>query len=197
MTDAAGISFPERFPLLETERLVLRRLEVEDAGALFEIFADPETMRYWSSPPMADVAEAEALVARAHSAFSRRESLRWAVTCRGDNEVIGSVSLFALDPPNRRGEIGYLLAREHWGHGYNHEALVSVLEYSFGELGLNRLEADLDPLNAASVKAVARLGFVEEGLLRERWLVSGQVSDSLIAGLLRADWVAGVREGGQ
>ena len=74
---------------------------------------------------------------------------------------------------------------------------MSVLEYSFGELGLNRLEADLDPLNAASVKAVARLGFVEEGLLRERWLVSGQVSDSLIAGLLRADWVAGVREGGQ
>ena len=57
-------------------------------------------------------------------------------------------------------------------------------------LALNRVEADIDPRNAASANTLERLGFQNEGLLRERWVVDGEVSDSGIYGLLRLDWLA-------
>ena len=68
------------------------------------------------------------------------------------------------------------------------EALRALIGYGFEHLNLNRIEADIDPLNEASLKTVKRLGFVREGLLRERWIVNGEISDSVIYGLIRKDW---------
>jgi [ribosomal protein S5]-alanine N-acetyltransferase len=182
--------FPSEFPVLETERLVLRQLEGGDAPAIFGIRSDPETMRYMETPPMADVSEAEVSLASVVEGFAAGDSLKWAVTLRGQGELIGMCALFRIQAESRRAEIGYYLARPHWGHGYNHEALTRIVEYAFNDLDLNRIEADLDPRNLASAKAVRRLGFVDEGLLRERWIVAGEVSDSLLVGLLRSDWEA-------
>ena len=71
-----------------------------------------------------------------------------------------------------------------------HEALTALLEYAFVERDLNRLEADIDPLNIGSANALLRLGFKQEGYLPERWIVGGQVSDSALYGLLRREWEA-------
>jgi ribosomal-protein-alanine N-acetyltransferase len=161
-----------------------------DAPAIFAIKSDPETMLYMDTPPMSDVGEAEAMLTREAEGFAAGDSLKWAVTLRDRDELIGECTLFRIRAESRRAEIGYYLGRPHWGNGYNHEALTSIVEYAFDELDLNRIEADLDPRNLASAKAVRRLGFVEEGLLRERWIVAGKVSDSLLVGLLRSDWEA-------
>jgi RimJ/RimL family protein N-acetyltransferase len=95
-----------------------------------------------------------------------------------------------MDPRSRRAEIGYSLAAEAWGQGYMNEALTALLDRGFSEFALNRVEADVDPRNTASIKCLARLGFALEGLLRQRWIVGGEVSDSAIYGLLRDEWVA-------
>ena len=70
-----------------------------------------------------------------------------------------------------------------------HEALDAFITYAFETLDLNRLEADIDPRNHASAKTLERLGFQQEGHLRERWIVSGEVSDTWLYGLLRRDWL--------
>ena len=70
------------------------------------------------------------------------------------------------------------------------EALVLLLDFAFGELRLRRIEADVDPLNAASVRTLERLGFQREGLLRERWFVGGVPQDSYFYGLLQREWDA-------
>lgn len=69
-----------------------------------------------------------------------------------------------------------------------HEALQALLEFGFGELDLNRIEADIDPRNSASARTLERLGFTKEGYLRERWIVGDEVSDTAIYGLLRREW---------
>jgi RimJ/RimL family protein N-acetyltransferase len=69
-----------------------------------------------------------------------------------------------------------------------HEALKGVVDYAFNVLDLNRIEADIDPRNGSSARSLQRLGFTQEGLLRERWIVGLEVSDSAIYGLLRHDW---------
>ncbi len=75
-----------------------------------------------------------------------------------------------------------------WGQGFAQEALHAVLDYAFGPLHLHRVETDIDPRNTASVRVVTRLGFRQEGLLRERWIVDGETSDSLMMGLLAHEW---------
>ncbi|HEV3426497.1 MAG TPA: GNAT family protein, partial [Paraburkholderia sp.] len=87
----------------------------------------------------------------------------------------------------RRAEIGFCLQRRQWGKGYMSEAAAAVVEHAFEAVKLNRIEADIDPRNTASARVLERLGFVREGLLRERWIVGDEVTDSALYGLLRSD----------
>jgi RimJ/RimL family protein N-acetyltransferase len=106
--------------------------------------------------------------------------------------LIGTATLYAFDRRNHRCEIGYMLARPHWGQRYMQEALAALIGYGFGALELHRIEADIHPDNIASGRILEGLQFRREGHLRERWFVSGEVSDSVIYGLLRSDWTGAI-----
>jgi len=184
------VNYPERFPELRTGRLVLRETADRDVDAIFAMESDPIAMRYWSRPPMQSIDEARASVERAKGFFPERVGLRWSI-CRANDEVVmGHVGVFGFVEPSDRAEIGYGLARPHWGHGVMHEALTAVVDYAFGPLALRRLEADTHPGNERSIRALERLGFTREGVLRERWKVGDEISDSLLLGLLARDWHA-------
>lgn len=188
------MNFPIAFPTLTTTRLVLRATTPGDADAVFEMESDPVAMRYWSRPPMTDIAEARAAVERALGYFPDRAGIRWTIAPAAGGPALGHVSVFDFNEQSNRADIGYGLARRHWGQGYMHEALVAVVDYSFGPLGLRRLEADIDPRNLASIRALERLGFEREGFLRERWQVADEISDSVLMGLLAREWHARPRE---
>ncbi len=173
---------------LRTERLLLRPLRESDAAALYEIHADPTVMRYWSSPVWTSIDQAHAAIARNVAGLASGEHLRLGLERLEDCTIIGHCSLFNLSSECRRAEIGYALAASAWRQGYMNEALDALVRYGFAQLDLNRIEADVDPRNTASAAVLERLGFVREGLLRERWVVSGEVSDSALYGLLRKDW---------
>lgn len=175
---------------LHTDHLQLRPLRAADADAVFSMHADPVAMRHWSTPPWTDPAQAHALIANDLQALPVGDYLRLGLQRRSDGALVGLVSLFAFHLASRRAELGYMLLRSAWGQGYMHEALLALLDHGFGVLGLHRLEADIDPDNLASARTLQRLGFQHEGLLRERWIVAGTVSDSALYGLLRRDWLA-------
>ena len=181
----SGVS---EMPVLHGERLVLRGFHDADCDALYGVFSDPEVMRYWSRVPMADRSEAVAQLAANRRGFDERTHLCWAIATRDDDALIGTATLFAFRIDQGRCEIGYALSSSHWGRGYAREALTLVVDHAFDALGMNRIEADIDPRNQGSIALVERLGFEREGLLRERWRVGGQVQDSAIYGLLRSDW---------
>jgi ribosomal-protein-alanine N-acetyltransferase len=184
------MNFPDVFPVLTTARLVLRATSPDDVEGVYAMESDPVAMRYWSRPPMQDIAEARASVERAMTFFPARNGLRWSITRAGEDRLIGHVSLFNFHEPSDRADIGYGLARAHWGQGVMHEALIAVVDFAFGPLALRRLEADIDPRNQASLRALERLGFVREGLLPERWQVGDEISDSVLLGLLARQWRA-------
>jgi len=145
-------------------------------------------MRYWSGPPWQERSRAAEALERATRRFAEQTAIRWGLVVREEDRLIGVVNLHAIDAQSRRAELGYILDRNRWGLGYNHEALSRVIEFGFRELGLHRLEVEVDPRNERSARAAERLGFVREGLLRERWIVEGEISDSLVLGLLRSEW---------
>jgi ribosomal-protein-alanine N-acetyltransferase len=186
--------------VIRTPRLVLRPLTDADADDLFAIFGDPGVMRYWSSPAWTHRDEALRMVGGDRVAHAGRRDLRLGLALRDSGHVIGTASLFKLDANNHRGEIGYALAAGHQGGGLMHEALSALVGLAFDhtpgaaldDLRLHRLEADIDPRNTASARSLERLGFQLEGVLRQRWQVAGEVSDSGIYGLLRPDWLSRV-----
>jgi len=178
----------DRLPTINTGRLRLRRISENDLEALFNIFSDPQVMRYWSTPPLADRQAAVSLLHEIHNLFDRRLMLKWGIALLDNDQLIGTATLFNLNFENGRAEIGYGLGSRHWRNGYMNEALRALLFYAFDVLELRRLEADVDPRNAGSIRTVERLGFRQEGLLRERWHVNGEIQDSLFYGLLRREW---------
>jgi ribosomal-protein-alanine N-acetyltransferase len=182
----------DRLPTLTGARVHLRWLVAGDVSALHEVFSHPQVMRYWSRPPFTDAAhgEARALLASIERAFTHQTLFQWGIARREDDRVVGTCTLAHVDASNRRAELGYALGRAHWGHGLMGEALAILLSFAFTDLGLRRLEADVDPRNAPSIQTLERLHFQREGLLRERWEVGGEVQDSALFGLLGRDWAA-------
>ena len=144
-------------------------------------------MRYWNSPPHADEARTREVIEMIIGEVERGEVLQWALERTEDGRVLGSITLMT-EEDQPRAEIGYILGREHWGRGYAGEAQRRVVAHAFDDLGLHRLEADTHPDNAASSRSLERLGFRREGLLRERWEVAGEFSDSVLWGLLASEW---------
>ncbi len=175
---------------LKTARLDLRPLALTDADALFVLKSDPVAMRYGSTPPWPDRQQAIDYIERDLRAMAAGEFAQLGVVRREDGAVIGTATLFSLDAQCRRAEVGYALLPSAWGHGYANEAVTALLDWGFEQLRLNRVEADVDPRNTPSARALERLGFVREGHLRERWIVGGEISDSWIYGLLAREWKA-------
>ncbi|WP_377703491.1 GNAT family N-acetyltransferase [Pseudoduganella sp. UC29_71] len=175
---------------LSTERLVLRPIGADDAPALYGIYSDPETMRYWSSPPWEQLAQAEAHVAATLAGYEDGSIFTLGITLRDTGELVGACRLHHFNPQNRRCEMGYILSRAHWGKGYMQEALAAAIGHSLEAFDLHRIEADVDPRNAGSAALLKRLHFVHEGHLRQRWIVNGEICDTDFFGLLRADWEA-------
>jgi len=174
--------------VLEGERVRLRAHTDADFPHVFEVFSDPEVMRYWSRPPMQDPAEVEKLIRAIREHVVAGTLLQWAIALREDDRAIGHVSLFALNPPHQRAELGYALGQRWWRQGLAREAVTLALRHAFERLGLRRIEADIDPRNDASIGLMTRLGFRHEGTMRERWFVAGELQDSALYALLARDW---------
>ncbi|MDI3381484.1 GNAT family N-acetyltransferase [Xenophilus aerolatus] len=184
-----GPAFPAPH-VLQTARLQLRPMRPADAEALHAILTDPEVLRYWDTPAWPDVAHAREFIVDEQRALAEGESITLGIYQGDPSRLIGECLLFAVDLQAGRAELGFALAPGAWGCGYLHEAAGALLAYGFDRLHLRRVEAEINAGNAAAARALERLGFRREGLLRERWSVNGRILDAAFYGLLAREWAA-------
>jgi ribosomal-protein-alanine N-acetyltransferase len=170
--------------LLRTSRLTLRPLAARDAPALFAIMRDPETMRFWDWPAFTDAETVEEIVAAQIADMEAGNALYWAV-CR-DGPAIGCCDLSEIDGHHARAEVGFLFGRDSWGQGFAVEAMTAILDFAFGELGLQRLWARFHAGNEKSRALLERLGFTYEGTLRGHILREGTRRDCILYGRIRS-----------
>jgi ribosomal-protein-alanine N-acetyltransferase len=163
---------------LTSKRLTLRFLNEIDLLAIYEMHSNPEVMRYWSYPPWTDISQAHQMLLETQDGYLNGCALTLGIELNSDHRFLGTCSLFQFHFASRRAELGYALIRQYWGSGYMHEALQVLLSFAFQTLNQNRLEADIDPRNLASIKTIEKLGFLKEGHLRERWIVNDEISDT-------------------
>jgi ribosomal-protein-alanine N-acetyltransferase len=170
-------------PVLPTARLRLRPRVAGDADALFPSYADAELMTYWSHAPHDSVEQT-----REKFACETEGWRSWAITLDGDDAAIGFVAL-AEKRQGNVSELGYMVARPHWGAGIAQEAVCAVLNQAFRVEGQRRVFADTDPDNAPSNGLLKKLGFTLEGRLRAEWETHLGVRDTFLWGLLATDWI--------
>lgn len=165
-------------PTLVTERLLLRPLRVEDAEALYPMFRDPETMRYWHEPPHSNVATTRDRIA----GLLGPNSCCWAICLRPHEEPIGMIDYLDTEVP--RPGMGYMLQRAYWRQGYMTEAVHAALDYGFEKLGLDRVELWIHEGNSASQRLAQKSGFRRRGQFRQ----DGADHDTLVFGLYHSEW---------
>jgi len=164
---------------MATERLVLRRMTIADVPALHAALSDPDVMRFWSTLPHASLAVTEAWVARTIASVVAGEADEFAVLLNG--AVIGKVGLWTGT------EVGVILSRDAWGHGYATEALHSFIDHAFRR-GADRITADIDPRNTSSLRLFEKLGFRHVGSATATFLLGDVWVDSLYLALTPNDW---------
>lgn len=174
----------EVFPMLYSERLVLRTLKEQDRDALFELFSSPAVTRYHGTSTFVDIEQVDDFLYLMHSRYQQKTGIRWAVVLKDTGEMIGTVGINSI--VQHRIVIGYDLQERFWGHGYMPEAVQAVTDYAFS-MGIHRIQAMVIPENHGSVRVLQKLGFQEEGLLRGWYLWEGRYWDMLSFSLLKTD----------
>ena len=148
---------------LETERLIIRSFTMDDADAMFKVFGDPETMRFFGIWLATSVENARRFIRWVTGMETEHGYSFWAVVEKESGEVIGDCGLAPLEGEGPEVELGCDLRRDQWNKGYATEAGRACLEYGFKELKLRRIVAVTNPQNLGARRALQKLGFAEIG----------------------------------
>jgi len=185
-----GIVPDNLFPELETARLHLREITMDDADWLLAHRSAPAIVHGQGFPAPVDITEAREQMARfILDLFARGEGLRWGIAMKGDDALVGSAGFDDWDHTVRSVEMDYDLEPGRWGQGIMTEALTAILDHGFGAMGLKRVQVLVMPRNERSLRLVRRLGFVREGVLRDHGVdETGTIRDDVTLSLLRREW---------
>jgi [ribosomal protein S5]-alanine N-acetyltransferase len=176
------------FPILSTERLLLRNFDENDADALFNYFSKVEMTQYYGMSSFKSREEAEKLVQAFQHSFAKKEGIRWAIVNKQTNELIGTCGFHNWSKAYKRAEVGYEISSKHWRKGYASEALIKIIQYAFEDLALERIGAVVMPENKASRLMLTNLGFSEEGLLRNYIVQDNKMRDTYMYSLLKQEF---------
>jgi len=179
------------FPTLVSERLVLRKMNPEDAADLFVLRSDPEVMKYIPRPLAVVVNDVVPLIDGANDLAAQNEAINWGIVLKDENRVIGTIGFVRLSKEDHRAEVGYLLHPAFQGKGLVREALALLIDFGFKDLDFHTICAIADPDNLASIKLLERTGFSKEGHFREDCFFEGRFLDSVHYSLINPNHTGG------
>jgi [ribosomal protein S5]-alanine N-acetyltransferase len=167
------------FPTLETDRLLLRKLTPDDRFAIFRNYSDPDVANWFFDEPLTQVEQAEQIVGEFLKSAEDGKGHTWAILLKEGLELIGTCGYenFVVEA---RGEVGFDLAKAHWGKGYTTEALGAIITYGFEALRLSEICAHTYSRNSRARRVLEKLGFRVDAIQ----------TDSHYYVLSRPNWVA-------
>ena len=190
-TDETGrmVEFGE-FPELETKRLVLRRMTLADAEFYHRHFSDPDIVELtaFDAPENIDKGRQE-LLEFCIKPFEENKGIRWGIVLKGETELAGTIGYHQwVKAGGYHARVGYDLAAAYRRRGIMTDALMAVLRYGFETMRLNKVEACTDSRNVASMRLLGKLGFHQDGVLRENTYYHGRFIDEVVFSLLASEW---------
>lgn len=175
------------FPVLESERLLFRKILLSDAKDILFIRSNDDVMRFMDVMRFESIADAEKMIISIGESYTKEDGINWAIIEKHSNIFIGYFGFFRLIPEHCRAEIGYALKPEFWGKGYMYETINKMVRFGFENMKLHSIEANVNPDNEKSKRVLERIGFKKEAYFRENYLFNNKFLDSIIYSLLEKD----------
>jgi [ribosomal protein S5]-alanine N-acetyltransferase len=172
-------------PTLETERLILRKMILNDAEAVFAYASNSEVSRYTLWETHRSMEDSRAFLEFATQKYENGGEPDWGIVYRGNGCLVGACGLVNWEAEHARAEVGFVLSREYWGRGLMSEAVRAILRFGFERMNLNRIEARCIAENAASARVMEKAGMVYEGTLRQREYIKGAYRDIKLYAILK------------
>lgn len=175
-------------PVLETERLKLRKLSLRDATDVFEYASSPEVSEHVSWDYHRNISDSIRFLRTIVQQYESGIPSPWGIALKAERKLIGTIGFHTYSAENFYGEVGYALSDKYWNKGFMTEALSEVLRFGFEVLKLNRIEAACKPMNIRSEKVMIKCGLKFEGILRQRLFAKNTFHDLKIFSILRDDY---------
>ncbi|MBC1349900.1 GNAT family N-acetyltransferase [Listeria welshimeri] len=156
-----------RKQMIKTERLFLSEMTLADTEVLFGYWSDDSVTRYMNIEPFQSMQPVEEMIRMLRQLEMEEKALRCVIVLQSTGEIIGTCGFNYIDHENHRAEIAYDLGTRFWRQGYATEAVRALIEWGKESFKLHRIEAKVDPRNVSSITLLEKLGFLEEGLLRD------------------------------
>jgi ribosomal-protein-alanine N-acetyltransferase len=174
------------FPELKTERLLLRRITMDDAGEIFFLRSNEIVLQFINKEPAVTIKDAEDFIKHINDDIDAGKAIMWAITFKENpDKLIGTICYWRLQKENYRAEIGYVLHPRFWKKGIMKEAILKVIEYGFMGMRLHSIEARINPGNSASAAILKSTGFVQEAYFKEDFFFLGTFFDTVVYSMLQ------------
>ena len=175
-------------PTLETDRLILRKMTLDDAEAVFAYASDPEVSRYVIWETHRSVEDSKACLELVLEKYRNGGDPDWGIVYKGDHCFVGTCGIVGVNAEHARAELGYALSRDYWGRGIMVEAVRAMIRFGFERMDLNRIEARCIIENTASARVMEKAGMAYEGTLRQREYIKGAYRDIELYAILRGEF---------
>jgi len=175
-------------PTIETERLLLRKITLNDASDMFEYASNPEVSEYTMWSTHVSIEDTKYFLKSLTKMYKKRELVDWGIVHKAEKKFIGTCGFVEWSMTHSRAEIGYALSGRYWGEGYMSEAVNAIIEFGFREMLLNRIAARCEVNNIASARVMEKVGMQLEGILRQQLFVKGRYWDLKIYSILREEF---------
>ena len=182
-------------PRLETDRLILRRMNIRDAEDIFAYSRDPEVARHvlWSAQK--ELSEAKDYCRFMMKRYRADQPSSWGIILRKSGRLVGTIGYMDYSEDNASVEVGYSLSRSLWNGGYMTEALRRVIVHTFENMDINRIEAQHELENPSSGRVMEKCGMRKEGILRQRLYNKGKYVDVALYAIVKSDYEDMKRQG--
>ena len=177
-------------PVLESGRLILRQMEVDDAPGLFEYCSDRDLLRHLPLEHTATLEDAVRCIQNFRAMYAAKKLAPWGVTLKETGKHIGICGFESWNPFADRAEIGFVITRRYWRQGLATEAATRVMRFGFEKMNLHRIEARAKRENESSTQLLKKMGFQYEGYLREQGYWMGAYHNLEFYSILRDEFYA-------
>jgi len=184
------INLFSNLPTIETERIILRKMSLNDAKDMFEYAQDPTISKYTGWYPHNSIQDSKLFLRYTINSYKNNQVSNWGIVHKADQKFIGTAGFIDWNIEHARAEIGYTLSRKYWGKGYMTEVVNAIIYFGFRTMILNRIEARCIIENIASARVMEKVGMKYEGVLRECMFMKGKYRDLKIYSIIKEEFTA-------
>jgi [ribosomal protein S5]-alanine N-acetyltransferase len=180
----------KRLPILETERLILRKINKEDIQDIFTYGSNPKVSQRVSWDTHRSKEDTEKFIEFVLDGYSQNGKALWGMEMKSTGKLVGTIDFVTINPKHKNGEIGYVLSEDVWGNGLTTEATKKIVEFGFTELGLVRIQARCFVENIGSQRVMEKVGMSFEGIMRKGMFAKGKYQDLKLYSILKGEFQA-------